>query len=125
MLSNIELDFTKTNTKHKKLAEGLTEPIKIMQTVCAKEGENNNPVESAGNIKENKFFLVSKKENKNTQFVAANLTSLPLIETTEVAENANCNNNFITPLTTLNISITVSTEHNTSKHPKHSTKRIF
>ena len=107
MLSNIELDFTKTNTKHNKLAEGLKEPIKIMQTVCAKEGENNNPVESAGNIKENKIFSVSKKENKNTQFVAANLTSLPLIETTEVAENANCNNNFITPLTTLNISITV------------------
>ena len=37
-------------------------------------------------MEENKIALISKKENKNTQFVAAKLTSLPLIETAEVAE---------------------------------------
>ena len=66
-------------------AEKATEPIKVKPTVCTKEGENNS-FQSAGNMEENKIALISKKENKNTQFVATKLTSLPLIETAKVAE---------------------------------------
>ena len=134
-MSNTELDFTKTllslttpaktkvrsensdnsnikvTSNTKKLAKKATELIKITQTVCTKEGENN-PVESAGNTEENKIALISKKENKNTQFNATKLTSLPLTEADEVAENTNINNS-ITPLSTqINTSVTVSTEHN-------------
>ena len=67
------------------LAGKTTEQIKIKPTVSTKEGENNT-FQSAGNMEENKIALISKKENKNTQFVATKLTSLPLIETAEVAE---------------------------------------
>ena len=139
LLSNIELDFTKrllslttpTKTKvqsensdnddmketsnTKTLAEKKTEPIKITQTVSTKEGENNL-FESPGNTDENKIALISKKI-KNTESVATKLKSLPLIETAEVAENININNNFITPLSTqIKTSITVSTEHSTESN---------
>ena len=87
------------NIKHKKPVENTAEPIRITQTVCTKEGENNQ-FESAGNTKQNKIALISKKENNNTQFVATKLTSLPLIETAEVTENTNTNNNLITPVST-------------------------
>ena len=87
LLANIELDFTKTllslttptqtkvqsqnldnnkvkeTSNTKKLAAKATELIKITQTVCTKEGENNP--ESAGNTEENKIVLISKTENKN------------------------------------------------------------
>ena len=102
----------KETSNTKTLAEKKTEPIKITQTVSTKEGENNL-FESPGNTDENKIALISKKI-KNTEFVATKLKSLPLIETAEVAENININNNFITPLSTqIKTSITVSTEHNT------------
>ena len=70
-------------------------------------------------MEENKIDLVSKIENKNTQFVAAKLTSLQLIETAELAENTNITNNFVTLLTTQIItSITVWKEHNIEVHIK-------
>ena len=88
LLANIELDFPKTllslttptqtkvqsqnldnnkvkeTSNTKKLAAKATELIKITQTVCTKEGENN-PSESAGNTEENKIAFISKTENKN------------------------------------------------------------
>ena len=64
-------------------------------------------------MEENKIALISKRENKNTQFLAAKLTSLQLIETAELAENINIANNFFTLLSTqINTSITVSKELN-------------
>ena len=135
-MSNIELDFIKTlfllttSTKAKVrskrlvnnhiketsntqiLAGKTTEQIKIKPTVSTKEGENN-PFQSAGNMEENKIALFSKKNSKNTQFVATKLASLPLTEAAEFAENTNTTNNFITPLSTqINTSITVSTYDN-------------
>ena len=105
----------KETSNTKTLAEKKTEPIKITQTVSTKEGENNL-FESPGNTDENKIALTSKKI-KNTESVATKLKSLPLIETAEVAENININNNFITPLSTqIKTSITVSTEHNTKSN---------
>ena len=139
LLSNIELDFTKTllllttptktkvqlensdnnNIKEtpnkKKLAEKAKKPIKITQTVCTKEGENN-PFELAGNTKEKKIALISKNKKK-TQFIATKLTLLPLTGTVEVAENTNPNNNFITSLSTqINTSVKVSTKHKTESN---------
>ena len=94
------------------LAGKTTEQIKIKPTVSTKEGENN-PFQLAGNMEENKIALFSKKNSKNTQFVATKLTSLPLTEAAEVAENTNTTNNFVTPLSTqINTSITVSTYDN-------------
>ena len=94
------------------LAGKTTEQIKIKPTVSTKEGEKN-PFQSAGNMEENKIALFSKKNSKNTQFVATKLTSLPLTEAAEVAENTNTTNNFVTPLSTqINTSITVSTYDN-------------
>ena len=77
------------------LAGKTTEQIKIKPTVSTKEGENN-PFQLAGNMEENKIALFSKKNSKNTQFVATKLTSLPLTEAAEVAENTNTTNNFVT-----------------------------
>ena len=94
------------------LAGKTTEQIKIKPTVSTKEGENN-PFQLAGNMEENKIALFSKKNSKNTQFVATKLASLPLTEAAEFAENTNTTNNFITPLSTqINTSITVSTYDN-------------
>ena len=94
------------------LAGKTTEQIKIKPTVSIKEGETN-PFQSAGNMEENKIALFSKNNSKNTQFVTTKLTSLPLTEAAEVAENTNTTNNFITPLSTqINTSITVSTYDN-------------
>ena len=45
----------KKTSNTKKLAEKTTGPIKITQTVCTKEGENNL-LELAGNIEEKKKF---------------------------------------------------------------------